>query len=71
MLSTLSIIRKINNNNYNGYGKKKVNKELSSEDILHPETVLDYFESKRLEKIKTEEPLGDNELKTGQATTKS
>ena len=51
--------------------KKKVHKELSSEDILHPETVLDYFESKRLEKIKTEEPLGDNELKTRQATTKS
>ena len=44
--------------------KKKVNEELSSEDILYPETVLDYFEFKRLKKLKTEEPLGDNELKT-------
>ena len=43
--------------------EKKVNKELSSEDILHPETVRDYFEFKRLEKIGTEEPLGDNGLK--------
>ena len=61
MFPTPTFIRKINNGNYNGYVNKKLNKELDTGDARRAEATCDSFKFKRLEKIKTKEPLESNE----------
>ena len=63
MFSTPSVVRKINNANYKGYVNEKLNEEIKSGNTCLAEAILASFKLKRLEKIKTEEPLGGNEVK--------
>ena len=63
MFTTSTIIRKINNHNYKGYILEKFKKEFISGCTHHAEEILDSFKFKRLELIKTEEPLESDEVK--------
>ena len=63
MFSTPSVVRKINNANYKGYVNEKLNEEIKSGNTCLAEAILASFKLKRLEKIKTEEPPGGNEVK--------
>ena len=63
MLSTATVVRKINNTNNKGYIKKKLNEETNSGDIHHAKAILKSFKLKRLERIKTEKTLEGDEVK--------
>ena len=56
MLSTSSIIKKINNTNYKGYVRDKVTNKFEDKDPRPVEAILESLKLKRIEKIKTEEP---------------
>ena len=63
MLSNPTIIRKINNSNYNGYVHDKLKKEFLNWDTRRAESILDSFKFRKLEKIKPEEPIESDEVK--------
>ena len=50
ILSTPTIIKKVNNSNYKGYVHDKLKKEFIIEDTHRAEEILDYFIFKKLEK---------------------
>ena len=43
ILSTPALVKKINNANYKGYVKNKLNDELNRRNTHHAEAILDYF----------------------------
>ena len=48
MLSTLSVVRKINNAKYKDCVKNKLNEEMNSGDTHHTEVIIDSFKFKSL-----------------------
>ena len=56
------LLEKKNNNNYKGFVKKKISKEMISGDTRCPGAILDFLKSKRLEETKTVESLEGDEV---------
>ena len=48
MLSTLSVVRKVNNAKYKGWVKNKLNEEMNSGDTHRVEAIIDSFKFKSL-----------------------
>ena len=57
VFATPNIVRKIKNANYKGYVHDKYIKKLNCSDTRHAKSIIESFKLKRLEKIKTEEPI--------------
>ena len=62
MVSTSSVVTEINNANCKVHVNIKLNEEMSSGDTRNAEANLDSFKLKRLERVKTEEPLKGEEV---------